>query len=108
MRHASADRNTDAAQKLRDENMQLKIDVEVRKQLLNQAAGEITRQRDHIEGLLRENGALHSRVLQLSAPAKSERQDLPPPSADYVHEPQTSHYPQNGVDNSAAAAGGEL
>ena len=105
---ASADRDTDAAQKLRDENMQLKIDVEVRKQLLNQAAGEITRQRDHIEGLLRENGALQSRVLQLSAPAKSEREDLPPPSADYLHEPQTSHYPQNGVDASAAAAGGEL
>jgi hypothetical protein len=105
---ASADRDTDVAQKLRDENMQLKIDVEVRKQLLNQAAGEITRQRDHIEGLLRENGALHSRVLQLSAPTKTERQDLPPPSADYVHERQTSHYPQNGVDASAAAASGEL
>src|SRR6202521_3757280 len=47
--------NLDAVQKLRDENMQFKIDVEVRKQLLNQAANEITRQRDHIEGLLREN-----------------------------------------------------
>ena len=73
---ASADRDTDAAQKLRDENMQLKIDVEVRKQLLNQAAGEITRQRDHIEGLLRENGALQSRLLQLAAPVNNERQDL--------------------------------
>ena len=51
---------------LRDENMQLKIDVEVRKQLLNQAAGEINRQRDHIEKLLRENGGLQSQVLQLS------------------------------------------
>src|SRR3990170_362317 len=48
------DMSADALLKLRDENMQLKIDVEVRKQLLNQAAGEIARQRDHIEGLLRE------------------------------------------------------
>ena len=105
---SNADMNTDATQKLRDENMQLKIDVEVRKQLLNQAAGEITRQRDHIEGLLRENGALQSRVLQLSAPTNQDRQDLPPPPADRVHEPETIHYPQDNVDNSAAAGGGTL
>ena len=54
---------------LRDENMQLKIDVEVRKQLLNQAAGEINRQRDQIEILLRENGGLQSQVLLLAAPS---------------------------------------
>ena len=105
---SSADMDTDAAQKLRDENMQLKIDVEVRKQLLNQAAGEIARQRDHIEGLLRENGALHSRVLQLSAPANQDRQDLPPPAADRVHQPETVHYPQDGVDSSATAGGGTV
>jgi len=104
---ASADRGSDAAQKLRDENMQLKIDVEVRKQLLNQAAGEITRQRDHIDGLLRENGALQSRVLQLSAPAKIERQDLPP-ATEHVHDIETTHYPQDGVDAAAAAGGGAL
>jgi hypothetical protein len=97
--------NADATQKLRDENMQLKIDVEVRKQLLNQAAGEITRQRDHIEGLLRENGALHSRVLQLSAPTTQDRQNLPPPAADRVHEPETAHYSQDSVDDSATASG---
>jgi hypothetical protein len=100
--------NTDASQKLRDENMQLKIDVEVRKQLLNQAAGEITRQRDHIEGLLRENGALQSRVLQLSAPAGQDRQDLPPPAASRVNETETVHYSQDGVDSSASAAGGTV
>ena len=104
----NADMNTDATQKLRDENMQLKIDVEVRKQLLNQAAGEITRQRDHIEGLLRENGALQSRVLQLSAPTGQDRQDLPPPAADRVHEPAPVHYSQDSVDNSAGAPGGAL
>ena len=100
--------NTDATQKLRDENMQLKIDVEVRKQLLNQAAGEITRQRDHIEGLLRENGALQSQVLQLAAPTSQHRQDLPPSPADRVHETETVHYSQDNVDNSAPAAGGTV
>ena len=83
------------AQKLRDENMQLKIDVEVRKQLLNQAAGEITRQRDHIEELLRENGALQSRVLQLAAPADRDRQDSPhAPVSDYSVGPAFHHDPQ--------------
>ena len=88
--------------------MQLKIDVEVRKQLLNQAAGEITRQRDHIEGLLRENGALQSRVLQLSAPANQDRLDLPPPPADHVLKDHNFHYPQDHVDNSAADGVGAL
>jgi len=100
--------NSDAAQKLRDENMQLKIDVEVRKQLLNQAAGEITRQRDHIEGLLRENGGLQSRVLQLAAPTNQDHQDLPPPPADRAHETETVHYSQDSVDSSTAPGGGAL
>jgi hypothetical protein len=100
---ASTETNSDGIQKLRDENMHLKIDVEVRKQLLNQAAGEITRQRDHIEGLLRENGALQSRVLQLSAPA-SDRQDLPPPTP--ATETPTQTYPH--VDNVAPAGGAAL
>lgn len=69
-REAGGD-SADQAARLREENMQLRIDVEVRKQLLNQAAGEINRQRDHIEALLREAGALQSQVLQLSAPASS-------------------------------------
>ncbi len=107
--HETSNENmdTDSQQRLRDENMQLKIDVEVRKQLLNQAAGEITRQRDHIEGLLRENGALQSQVLQLSAPTKQDQLDLPP-AADDVHEAQTIHYPQDNVDNSAAAGAGAV
>jgi hypothetical protein len=95
--------NSDAVQKLRDENMQLKIDVEVRKQLLNQAAGEITRQRDHIEGLLRENGALQSRVLQLAPPTNQDRQEQPPHPADRVREAENVQYPQNTVDNATEA-----
>ena len=70
---------------LRDENMQLKIDVEVRKQLLNQAAGEINRQRDQIEKLLRENGGLQSQVLQLSPPSGAYHATLMTPQT--VHEP---------------------
>jgi hypothetical protein len=81
-REISADDN-DTVRELRDNNMQLKIDVEVRKQLLNQAAGEIDRQRGQIETLLRENGALESRVLQLSSPA-SDHAELPPPTSHHV------------------------
>ena len=75
----------DLGTSLRDENMQLKIDVEVRKQLLNQAAGEITRQRDQIEKLLRENGGLQSQVLQLSAPPVIYHETLMAPQT--MHEP---------------------
>ena len=91
--------NSDATHKLRDENMQLKIDVEVRKQLLNQAVGEITRQRDQIEGLLRENGALQSRVLQLSAGPQTDRPNLPP--ADASEHGAAHTFPHENVDNSA-------
>ena len=56
----------DAVAQLREENMQLKIDLEVRKRLLSQAAAEIGRQRDQTESLLRENGALGLQVRQLA------------------------------------------
>ena len=55
--------------KLRDENMQLKIDLEVRKQLLSKAVEQSHQQGDKIEFLLRENGALGWRLLQLEPPA---------------------------------------
>ena len=97
---SASEPSADATQTLRDENMQLKIDVEVRKQLLNQAAGEITRQRDQIEGLLRENGGLQSRVLQLAAPTNADRSQLPP-AADRTLEPHHAHYTQ--VDNAVPA-----
>ena len=105
---ANEDMHSDAPQKLRDENMHLRIDVEVRKQLLNQAAVEITRQRDHIEGLLRENGALQSRVLQLSVPPDQGRQVLSPPPTVDPHEIEINHYPQDIVDNSTEASGATL
>lgn len=52
----------------RNQIMNLKIDLEVRKQLIGQAQIEITRQRDQIETLLRENGGLQTQLLQLAAP----------------------------------------
>ncbi len=60
------DGDDDAEAQLREENMQLKIDLEVRKRLLSQAAAEIARQRDQTESLLRENGALGLQVRQLA------------------------------------------
>jgi hypothetical protein len=76
--------DNDVGRELREDNMQLQIDLEVRKQLLNQAAGEIGRQRAQIESLLRENGALESRVLQLSSPASVDHAVLPPPASHRI------------------------
>jgi len=64
--------------KIRDEIMNLKIDLEVRKQLIGQAQVEIGRQREQIEALLRENGGL-TRLLQL-APSRGESGNSPPPN----------------------------
>jgi hypothetical protein len=65
--------------KLRDDNMNLKIDLEVRKQLLNQARDEIERVRSHTENLLRENGELQFQVRQLAGAKEHER--LEPPTS---------------------------
>ena len=99
----------DRADSLRDENMQLKIDVEVRKQLLNQAAGEISRQRDHIEKLLRENGGLQSQVLQLASPLATHHAALMEPRAAHAgsNEQGTTMHQQNG-DNRPFTPDGEL
>jgi hypothetical protein len=96
--------DNDIDRELRDENMQLKIDVEVRKQLLNQAAGEIDRQRSQIETLLRENGALESRVLQLSA--NPDRTGLPPSALPHVvSEHRTSEEPLDVVSRQGGDPG---
>ena len=78
----------DTVIELREENMQLKIDVEVRKQLLNQAAGEINRQRGQIETLLRENGAQGSRILQLTSTSSPDRSELPTLTSHHVEPEQ--------------------
>ena len=59
--------------KLREEIMNLKIDIGIRKELVNQAAGEINRLRQQTESLLVEKGALQFQLLQLAAPAAGSR-----------------------------------
>jgi len=75
--HETSRDANESESKLRDENFNLRIDIEVRKQLLTRAGEEVTRQRDQIEALLRENGGLQTQVLQLSAP-RGESATLPP------------------------------
>ena len=58
---------------LRNEIMNLKIDVGIRKELVNQAAGEINRLRQLNESLLVEKGALQFQLLQLAAPVTVTR-----------------------------------
>jgi hypothetical protein len=100
-RETSSDAD-DIVQELREENMQLKIDVGVRKQLLNQAAGEIGRQRGQIETLLRENGALESRVLQLSSASNLDRAELAPPTS---HHAESDHVVRDALFDIDSPAG---
>ena len=61
---------------LENENMQLKIDVGVRKQLLERVKDEMDGLRNTTDRLLRENGALQYQILQLAPPPQREvRQD---------------------------------
>jgi hypothetical protein len=50
---------------LRKKVMNLTIDLEVRKQLLERASAEIDRERSRSENILRENGALQYQLRQL-------------------------------------------
>lgn len=81
----------DERKQLRDQNMQLRIDVEVRNQLLSRAREELTEHRKYIENNMRqigalqqENGGLRQRLLQLKAPQQ--------------HNPSTEAY-QSFADN---------
>jgi hypothetical protein len=64
---------------LENENMQLKIDVGVRKQLLEQAKGEMERLNSLTINLARENGSLQYQIHQLAAPAPTREAEAPPP-----------------------------
>jgi hypothetical protein len=57
---------------LENENFQLKIDVGVRKQLLDRAREEMEDLRTMANNLLRENGALQYQILQLAPPSMSK------------------------------------
>lgn len=62
---------------LEDENMQLKIDVGVRRGLVSQAKEEIDKLRGSIEQVLKENGALEFQLRQLKAPDDRPSIDAP-------------------------------
>ena len=62
---------------LENENMQLKIDVGVRKQLLEQAKGEMERLNSLTINLARENGSLQYQIHQLAAPAPKTEPEAP-------------------------------
>ena len=92
----------DQVAKLRDENMQLRIDVEVRKQLINQAAGEITRQRERIETLLINQGALQSQLLQLGAAPTSSNSTEYRSTIESSEGQGTEQHNSGSVDNSTS------
>ena len=86
--------------KLRDENMQLKIDLEVRKQLLTKAVEQAQNQGDKIDNLLRENGALGFRLLQLEPPAtKKAEQSFTSSSMPEGEQPLQNRYHTVIVEN---------
>ncbi len=61
--------------------MQLKIDVGVRKQLLERAKEEMQDLRSMTDNLLRENGQLQYQILQIAAPAPKREAEAPVQSA---------------------------
>jgi hypothetical protein len=74
--------STSRLKDLENENMQLKIDVGVRKQLLERAKEEMDDLRSMTNSLLRENGSLQYQILQLAPPAPKrevESEQTPPP-----------------------------
>ena len=67
-----AEEFTTRVKELENENMQLKIDVGVRKQLLERVKEEIDELRSEANRLHRENGALQYQILQLAPPPERE------------------------------------
>jgi len=75
---------------LENENMQLKIDVGVRRQLLERAKEEMEGLRSMTDTLLRENGALQYQIHhQLGPASKSEVDEQQAPSVDNPPQGQT-------------------
>jgi hypothetical protein len=79
---SEADENTNRLKELENENMQLKIDVGVRKQLLQRAKEEMDDLRSMTNGLLRENGSLEFQLRQLAAPTPKREAKAPLQSAN--------------------------
>lgn len=74
--------NASRIKELENENMQLKIDVGVRKQLLERVKEEIDSLRSSANNLLRENGALQYQILQLAPPSPNSDVEQPSVSVD--------------------------
>ena len=86
----------DENQQLGDDNLQLKIDIGVRRELIKQAKEEIDRTRDTTNTLLRENGALEFQIRQLAASSKpKEIESSPNPDRGAEHPTYSS---PNGDD----------
>ena len=67
---------------LETENLQLKIDVGVRRELINQAKEEMDALQRHLHETLKENGALNYQLKQLPAPTTSTEQEREVPPVD--------------------------
>jgi hypothetical protein len=76
-----ATQDTNRIKELESENLQLKIDLGVRKQLLDRAKEEMDGLRSMANTLLRENGALQYQIHQL-APAKNAEPAVASPGVD--------------------------
>ena len=88
----------DRVRTLESENMNLKIDLGVRKQLLDRAKEEMDSLRAMTNTLLRENGALSYQIHQL-APPKSQSDTLDGPTIPSPHAIDGQHV--RAVDNHA-------
>ena len=77
-----APEETARVKELENENMQLKIDLGVRKQLMERVKEEIDGLRSMTNNLLRENGALDYQLRQLSAPHQPSREQETPAPLD--------------------------
>ena len=75
------ERDISRLKELENENMQLKIDVGVRKQLLERAKEEMDNLRSMTNGLLRENGSLEYQLRQLAAPSTNREAEAPSQSS---------------------------
>lgn len=76
----------DRAERLRElesENMNLKIDIGVRKQLLDRAKEEMDGLRAMTNNLLRENGALAYQIHQLAPPSARQTEREATPASDH-------------------------
>ncbi len=85
---------------LKTENMNLKIDIGVRKGLLDRAWTQLKEISTEANNLLRENGALQYQIRQIAAPADSARPDQQDDQSGHQEPPQAATFVEaQPVDN---------